>query len=67
MERAFTYIGMNKMERKLEDGKIQYTMFLQVDLKMKITPKLITMFLPSGMQEWLRKVNKYLTDNYDRI
>lgn len=58
---------MQKMERREEDGKIKYTMLVQCDLKMNITPKLITMFLPSSMKDWSSKINKYLTDNYDKI
>jgi len=55
------------MERRPEDGKILYTMFVQSDLKMKITPKLISMFLPAGLQDWSRKCNKFVNDNYDKI
>lgn len=55
------------MERRAEDNKIKYTMLMQCDLKMNITPKLIGMFLPQGMQDWSRKINKYLADNYDKI
>lgn len=40
---------------------------MQCDLKMKITPALITMFLPNGFSDWFKKVNKYLNDNYDKI
>jgi hypothetical protein len=25
------------------------------------------MFLPQGMQDWSRKINKYLMDNLDKI
>ncbi len=49
VERAVTYIGVQKMVRRPEDGKIVYTMMMQCDLKMKITPKLISMFLPTGL------------------
>jgi hypothetical protein len=66
-ERAFTFIGAQKMERRASDNKIVYTMLMQCDLKMKVTPKLITMFLPNGLQEWSKKVNKYMMDNYDKI
>lgn len=48
VERAKTLVGAQKMERR-EDGKILYTMLVQSDLKMKITPKLISMFLPAGL------------------
>lgn len=34
---------------------------------MNITPKIISMFLPTGMQDWFKKANKYLNDNYDKI
>jgi len=67
VERATTYIGAQKMYRRPEDGKIVYTMLMQCDLKMKITPKLISMFLPAGLQDWSRKCNKYMMDNYDKI
>ncbi len=43
------------MERITEGpnrGKISLTMFVQGDMKMKVTPKLIAMFLPTGMQDW---------------
>lgn len=66
-DRGYTIIGVQKMERRAEDGKIVYTMLMQVDLKMNVTPKLIGMFLPNGMQDWTQKCNKYLNDNYDKI
>jgi len=49
VERAKTIIGIQKLERRHSDGMIKYTMLMQCDLKMKITPKLISMFLPSGL------------------
>ena len=52
---------------KLEDGRILYQMITQNDVKMKITPKIISMFLPSGMQDWTKKLTKYLMDNYDTL
>ena len=67
VERAVTFIGVQKMERRLEDNKIVYTMMMQCDLKMKITPKLVTMFLPKGLEDWSKKLNKYMMDNYDKI
>jgi hypothetical protein len=47
-DRAKTILGIQKMERR-DDGKIVYSMLMQCDLKVKITPKLIAMFLPSGL------------------
>eukprot|EP00347_Sterkiella_histriomuscorum_P003152 403365394 len=67
VERAQTILGYQKLHRRTEDGKIVYQMIMQCDLKMKITPKLIGMFLPNGLQDWARKCNKYLNDNYDKI
>jgi hypothetical protein len=58
-DRAKTILGIQRIERRA-DGKILYTMLMQCDLKMKITPKLIAMFLPSGLQDWTRKCNKYI-------
>ena len=66
-DRAYTIIGVQKMERRAEDGKILYSMLMQCDLKMNITPKLIQMFLPNGLQDWMNKCNKYLNNNYDKI
>ena len=66
-ERATTIFGVQKFERRPEDGKIVYDMLMQYDLKMKITPKLIAMFLPSGLLDWTRRCNKYIYDNYDQI
>ncbi len=40
---------------------------MQMDAKMNISPKIIAMFLPNGMQDWQKKVNKYLIENYDQI
>lgn len=67
VERAITFIGVQKMERRAEDNKIVYTMLMQCDLKMKITPQLISMFLPKGLEDWSKKLNKYMMDNYDKI
>ncbi|CDW87198.1 UNKNOWN [Stylonychia lemnae] len=67
VERAQTIFGLQKLSRRPQDGKIEYVMIMQCDLKMKITPKLIGMFLPAGLQEWARKCNKYIADNYDTI
>jgi len=47
-----------------DEGRIKYTMLSQCDLKMKITPAIIQMFLPKGMEDWNKKINKYLMDNY---
>jgi hypothetical protein len=55
------------MERRAEDGKIVYTMLMQCELKMNVTPKLIAMFLPQSLQDWLQKCNKYINNNYDEI
>jgi len=54
------------MERR-EDGKIVYHTFMQGDIKIKVTPKLIAMFLPSGIQEWVKRLNKYLDETYTKI
>jgi hypothetical protein len=56
VERAKTLFAMQKMERRKSDGKIIYTMYMQADLNMKSTSKLVAMFLPAGMQEWLKKI-----------
>lgn len=56
VERAKTIIGLQKMERRKSDGKIVYTMYMQGDLNMKQTTKLLGMFLPTGMQDWQRKL-----------
>lgn len=67
VDRARTIIGMGKLYRRAEDDKIIYSMLMQCDLKVKITPALIAMFLPKGLLEWSKKVNKYINDNYDQI
>lgn len=66
-DRAYTIIGVQKMERRPEDGKIVYSMLMQMDLKMNVTPKLIALFLPSGMQDWNQRINKFISNNYDKI
>ena len=66
-DRAYTIIGVQKMYRRPEDGKIVYQMLMQCDIKMNITPKLIAMFLPSGMLDWTQKCNKFIVNNYDKI
>lgn len=66
-DRATTLVGIQKFSRRESDGKIVYQMLMQCDLKMKITPKLIAMFLPSGLQDWSRKINKYINDNYEKL
>lgn len=48
-DRAKTIIGIAKFYRRKEDDKIVYAMLNQCDLKVKITPALISMFLPNGM------------------
>lgn len=58
---------MGKIYRRAEDDKIIYSMLMQCDLKVKITPAIIAMFLPKGLQDWSKKVNKYINDNYDQI
>lgn len=66
-DRAQTIIGAQRMYRRPEDGKLICEMLMQCDVKIKVTPKLIAMFLPSGMQDWNAKLNKFLNDNYDNI
>lgn len=65
-DRAKTILGVQRMERR-EDGKIVYHTFMQGDVKIKVTPKLIAMFLPSGIQDWVKRLNKYLQENYEKI
>jgi hypothetical protein len=48
-DRGKTLIGVETFERRPEDGKIIYTNLVQCDLKMQITPKIIQLFLPSGV------------------
>eukprot|EP00347_Sterkiella_histriomuscorum_P021258 403334641 len=67
VDRARTIVGMGKIYRRAEDDKIVYSMLMQCDLKMKITSALIAMFLPKGLLDWSKKVNKYINDNYDTI
>ncbi|CDW75451.1 UNKNOWN [Stylonychia lemnae] len=67
VDRARTIVGLGKLYRRAEDDKIVYSMLMQTDLKIKITPALISMFLPKGFLEWSKKVNKYINDNYDTI
>ncbi len=59
-------MAFQKMER-LKDGRILYQMFMQGNLKMKITPKIISMFLPNGLQEWVKKCAKYVNDHHDEL
>lgn len=67
-DRAATIVGVQKMYRQEgEDGRIVYKMLMQCDLKINVSPKLIQMFLPSGMQDWLTKCNKYINEHYDEI
>lgn len=67
VDRARTIIGMGKVYRREEDGKIIYSMLMQCNLKVKVTPQLIAMFLPNGLLNWSKKLNKYINDNYDKI
>ena len=55
------------MYRRSEDGKLVCEMVMQCDVKINVTPKLIAMFLPSGMQDWNNKLKKFLNDNYDSL
>jgi hypothetical protein len=66
-DRAYTLVGVQTLHRRAEDGKIAYSLLMQCDLKMNITPKLIAMFLPTGMRDWYQKCNKFINNNYDRI
>ena len=68
-DRATTIIGVQKMYREAgaPDGKIIYQMLMKCDVKISISPKLIQLVLPSGMQEWLTKCNKYINEHYDEI
>jgi hypothetical protein len=66
-ERGTTYFGAQKIYRRKEDNKIVSVLMMQSDLKMKITPKFIALFMPSGISDWFKKVNKYINDNYDQI
>jgi len=66
-DRARTIIGMGKLYRRPGDDKIIYNMLMQTDIKVKVTPALIAMFLPKGFLDWSKKVNKYISDQYDNI
>jgi len=66
-DRATTIIGVQRMWRRPDDGKIVCEMLMQCDVKINVTPKLIALFLPSGMQDWMTKCNKFINNNYDKI
>lgn len=66
-ERGSTFFGVQKIFRRPDDNKIQSVLLLQSDLRMSITPKFIALFMPSGINDWFKKVNKYISDNYDNI
>jgi hypothetical protein len=65
-DRAFTLLGVETLERR-DDGKIVFTMLVQCDFKMQITPKIVQMFLPKGIQAWTKAMNKYISENYNSI
>ncbi len=48
-ERATTLVGVQKMWRRPDDGKIVYQMIMQCDLRVSVSPKIVQMFLPNGM------------------
>ncbi len=65
--RAQAIIGVHKLYRQ-EDGTIVYKMLSQFQPHIqKISPSLINMFLPSGLQDWHKKLSKYLMDNFDEL
>ena len=65
---AKTKVGVERMYRSEENGgRIVLEMLMQCDLKVNVTPKLIALFLPNGMQDWVNRLNKFLVNNYDAI
>ena len=56
-----------RLKRRPEDGKIEYKAIAQYDLKMNITPALVSMFLPKGVKEWANKLNTFLIEKYEEI
>eukprot|EP00350_Pseudokeronopsis_sp_OXSARD2_P003500 CAMPEP_0170541754 /NCGR_PEP_ID=MMETSP0211-20121228/1403_1 /TAXON_ID=311385 /ORGANISM="Pseudokeronopsis sp., Strain OXSARD2" /LENGTH=158 /DNA_ID=CAMNT_0010844607 /DNA_START=436 /DNA_END=909 /DNA_ORIENTATION=- len=64
-ERAWTYFGCSKVERLKEGknrGKLRVITLMQSDMKIRITPKIVAMFLPSGISDWTKKMQRYLNE-----
>ena len=60
--RAFTAINCGVVQRGPK-SELKFTMFCQIDWKIKVPSFILTSFFPKAAKEWNQNVNKYYTKN----
>lgn len=60
VERAVTVFGVQKIERRQEDGKIVLRLLLLADYKLPLSNSILKTFVPTGVKDWANKLTEHL-------
>jgi len=60
LERAETIFGVQKIERRAEDGKIVLKLLMLTDFKLPLSNSIMKTFVPAGVKDWAHKLINYL-------
>ena len=60
VERAVTVFGVQKIERRQEDGKIVLRLLLLADYKLPLSNSILKTFVPTGVKDWANKLIEHL-------
>ena len=60
MERAETIFGIQKIERRPEDGKIVLKILMLADYKLPLSNSILKTFVPAGVKDWAHKFMNHL-------
>jgi len=63
IERAETLFGIQKIERRQEDGKLILRLLLLCDFKLPLSNSVLKTFAPAGVKDWANKFIEYLNNN----
>jgi len=63
IERAHTIFGIQKIERRVGDGKIILRLVMLVDYKLPLSNSILKTFVPAGVKDWAHKFMDYLKKN----
>ena len=60
VDRAETLFGIQKIERRQEDGKIILRLLMLCDYKLPLSNSILKTFAPAGVKDWALKFTEYL-------
>lgn len=60
VERAEIVFGIQKIERRPEDGKIILRLLMLADYKLPLSNSILKTFVPAGVKDWAHKFMDHL-------